>query len=381
MTQIGNSGRLAAKASDFTSHIGGTSLTHEAEAIKLDPNLSINSTTCEEVRTALIVLSDYIDEINIEADPSVRGFVRMVNDLGGTGASPNVVAITGDGTNQISITPRNLVFNTTGTTDVELKFSSTSTTAKNIKITAQSSTTGLGGNGGNIILQSGGRNTLLGTSLRGKVSINLSSANIFNAKYLSTTTKIISLFGDATTSEVPGEANDTIFMFNTSSSTDPASNPVGGSHLYSLSGKTRVKHTNGDCFYIGDTPNTWINGSESSGTINKITTNLIAASSPDRLDTYTNENNCIVLVTARIVASNVASSFESAGFILNAAFYQDGSGMNLISTVDTQVSLENEFYNPPTISAFGDDIVITSGDLLSDDTKWLCHAQYTVHQV
>jgi len=377
MTQrIGNSGRLVVNASVFKNHIDGIQDQHEGAAITLDPLVNINGTDAENVRQAIELLSDYLTEINVDADGATKGFIQLSNDLGGTATSPNVVQITGDGTNEIIFTPRNVVFNNTGSTDVEFKFSGTGTTARSIKITAQSATNVFGGNGGDVVLQTGGRNTFSGT-LIGKLNINLNTANIFTAKELSTTTKIISLFGDATTSNVPGAANDSLFIFDTAS--DPVSNPVGGSHLYSRSGKVKVKNANGDTFNIGDTPTEWINGSSAAGTINRIKQLSVAPSSPDKLDEFTTSNASIILVSARIVA--IAGTGNSACFILNASFETDGLSMTQIGTTEVQYQEVSSIITVPTITPVSNTIKITSGYDSVDVTVWLGDIKYTIYEV
>src|SRR5690606_21727288 len=138
--------------------------------------------------------------------------------------------------------------------------------------------------------------------------------------------------------------------FNTSA--DPSNNPVSGSHLYSKSGKVKVMNSNGDKFNVGDTPSVWTNYSESTGTINKIGNSLVASTIPEIISSYTNSNNCIVMVTAKLVAKIAGSSAEAATFIVNASFYQDGGGMVEVGSNNIQLQRDDSgFFSVPTIVA------------------------------
>lgn len=381
MSQIGTSSKLAAKATVLNNHILGeeSSVQHESASIKIDPTLEINSTTVEDVRDAIVNLSDYIDSINVDAETYQKGFILIANDLGGSGSSPNVIKITGDGSNQIFITPRNLVFDANEISNVEIKFSAPATTPVNLKITGQTASIGSPSKGGDITIESGGRGVNYG--LRGSIFLNLSTTNILTAKFLTATTKIISLFGDATTSNVTGSANDTLFIFNTTN--DPSNNPVDGTHLYSKSGKVRVKNSNGDTFNVGDTPNIWTNNYENIGTINKIGTSLVATGIPEIISSYTNSNNCIVLVTAKLVAKVAGSNNEAASFIINASFYQDGGGMTEIGVNNLQFQRDEAgtYSNIPLIQGSGSSIEVLTGYHDTDNTYWLAHVEYTIDEI
>lgn len=362
MTQIGNSGRLAARATVLQEHIDGSEVStqHEATAIKLDPFIDINNTTTEEVRTAIQVLADYIDEINVDATTSESGFITLTNDLGGTGSAPVVVQITGD-SNQLNITPRNLIFQTDGSTDIEIKYRNNSDDAKGIKLTSQSATNS-GFNGGDITIQTGNKNILSNGAKPGKVYINVNTTNVFTAKGITNNSRIISLFGEATTTNIPGEANNSLFLFD--ASVDPASTPVGGSHLYSLDGKVRVKNVNADVFDVGNTPATWVNHLESFGAINKITTATTENIAPETLFQYehTSGNACTIIIETTIIAK---LDGESQIYKYYASFYSaDGLTFNQIGTT-TQVYFESEAMSPigtdPAITTTGTFITIDSG--------------------
>lgn len=384
MSQIGTSSKLAAKASTLSSHILGSNPDnqHESESILIDPALNLKQDTVpvSDVRNAIITLNDYIDEINIDAQTDQRGFILLTTDLGGSGDNPKVIQLSGDGSNELAITPRNLVFDSNKTTDVEIKFQNASMTPKNIQITGQAAAFGSTNSGANVILQSGDRNTFSSSSYIGNILLNLSSSNILAAKYLALSNRIISLFGEATTSNVTGTANDTLFIFNTSA--DPSNNPVSGSHLYSKSGKVKVMNSNGDKFNIGDTPSVWTNYSESTGTINKIGSSLVASTIPEIISSYTNSNNCIVMVTAKLVAKIAGSSAEAATFIVNASFYQDGGGMVEVGSNNIQLQRDDSgLFSVPTIVASTNSINVVTGDHNSDNSYWLAHVQYTINEV
>jgi hypothetical protein len=375
MTQIGNSGRLAAKASILQDHIDGVANIHEASAIKLDPFIDINNTTTEEVRSAIQALADYIDEINVDATGVENGFITLTNDLGGTGSAPTVIQISGDGSNQLDITPRNLVFDNVGSTDIEIKYNTTSTSAKGIKIISQSSMTG-GFSGGDITIQTGEKNPFSNGAKRGKIFLNLNTQNVLTAKHITNSSYIISLFGEATTTNIPGNANSTLFFFD--ASLDPASTPVGGSHLYSLSGKTRVFHTNGDNFNIGNTPATWVNHLESFGAINKITTVTTQGNSPETLFQYehTSGNECTIMLETTIIG-NLDPISNSKIYKYYASFYYDGIEFFQIGSTIEEYFEDGEPLNaatPPAINASGNFIGIDSG-YNSDPIKWYANTK------
>lgn len=363
MTQIGNSGRLAARATVLQNHVDGVALQHEADVIILDPPIEINGGETSTVRIAISSLTDYIDEINVDATTAESGFITLTNDLGGTGSAPKVIQITGN-SNQLNITPRNLVFGTDGSTDIEIKYNENSSDPKGIKLISQSVLTSLSSSvsGGDITIQTGNKNILSSLSKPGKVFININTTNVFTAKGITNNSRIISLFGEATTTNIPGEANNSLFLFD--ASVDPASTPVGGSHLYSLDGKVRVKNVNADVFDVGNTPATWVNNLESFGAINKVTTVTTQGDSPETLFQYehTSGNACTIIIETTIIAK---LDGDSHTYKYIASFYStDGLTFNQIGSTD-QIYFETEAISPigtnPVINTSGAFITIDSG--------------------
>jgi len=362
MTQIGNSGRLAARASILQDHIDGVANVHEASAIILDPPIEVNLDEQPNVRFAITALTDFIDQINIDANTVERGFITLANDLGGTGSSPNIIKITGDGSNQLNITPRNLVFDNVGLTDIEIKYNTTSTDAKGIKIISQSSTTG-GFSGGDITIQTGNKNTLSTGAKRGKIFLNLHTQNVLTAKHITNSSYIISLFGEATTDNITGQADKTVFFFD--AGLDPNGGyPVGGALLYCANSRMRVYNESVDPFNIGDTPAEWINNLETLGAVNKVTTVTTQGDTAETLCQYeyTIGTPCTIFVECDIIA---ALDGDSHVYKYYASFYSDnGTTFNEIGS-NTQVYSETDAFSPigtdPSIVASGNSIFVLSG--------------------
>lgn len=376
MTQIGQSGQLALKASKYKDHIDGTSDNHDGYQIILDPAISIDGYSSSNVYEAIENLNNYVGSVVVDATTTTKGVLKLSNDLGGTADSPNVIKITGD-SNQLNVNPRVIAFSDTYSTDSEIKYLNKNVAAKGIKITAQGVTNGLFNilNGGNITISAGLRNSSNGTSKDGKIYLNIGNSNLMTFSQITLGTRIVSFFKDPTTSDIIGEANNTIYIGNTLA--NPTQVPLNGAHLYSLSGKLRAYHTNGDNFNLGDNPKNWQSGEAINGVSNKVHSQSNVGTVFTLLRFSAQSQNSTVTVEAYIVGKASAST-GSVVYKLMGHFYTNGS-LNFVE-VGTESTLYSSTNNAsgwtaPIILVSGSNILVRSGANAATAINWTAYAR------
>lgn len=298
-------GRVVPTLNDFENHVNGVANKHKATAIDLVSPLSINSTTVYTVETAVSTLNSFITTVSTtvppDADGYTKGIVKLSGDFGGTAASPLVVNLRGrplsnsspssgqaliyNGTTWIPTTLstaftagndltgtaiNQIVSSLTGTTSGSYQTSPATLikanalmfdTSSSAIFTHQVRAAGLA-NGytlsilGQPVTSGGGGNIdiLGGTSASGRigsVTIGTAAKNILEATTLGgigVGQKILGIFNQTklTSSEVPSNGGDgVIYIKNATTNPANSGSPIGGSVLYSKSGKLRVKQSDG----------------------------------------------------------------------------------------------------------------------------------------
>lgn len=371
-TEIGNSGLLALKAITYKNHIDGTTDNHDGYSIELNPSVTVDGYVSDNVQIAIEKLNTYIDNVVVDATTSSKGVIQLSQDLGGTASLPKVIRITGD-TNQLDISPRSFVFdNQYLSNTVEFKFLNRTVDPKGISIQGQGVTLGAFNilRGGPIILSSGLRNTSNSASRDGNISINVGNSNVITAKHITLSSRVISLFKEPTSAEIPGEANNTLYVYNTSA--NPTQIPVDGSHLYSLSGKLRVYHTNGDNFNIGDNPANWQSRNQNNGLLHKVNTATTTSTTPTTMATFTMPTTDSGLMLEVDVVGKAASGTSTVSYKLIGHFYSNGSLTPVEVGTESTVysSINGSGWIAPTITVSGTDVLVKSGAKSATVVSW-----------
>lgn len=377
-TQIGQSGLLALKTQTYKDHINGNSDKHDGYSIELVPTITINGSSTDNVYEAIEALNTYVSTVITDATTTSKGVVQLANDLSGTASSPNVVKITGDSV-QLNINPRSIVFSDTySSNDIEFKYLNKSIQAKGIKLQAQGVINGPFNilHGGDITISSGLRNSSNGVSKDGKIFLNVGNSNLATFRQITLSSRVISLFKDPTSAEIPGEANNTVYVYNTTS--NPTQPPISGSHLYSLDGKLKVYHANADNFNIGDNPANWQSGSTTSGVIHKIGSHISSSATQGTLATYTMPSTDAGLMLEVDVIGKAITGTGTVAYKLIGHFYCTGSVTPVeIGTEATVYSSTNNAsgWTAPSITISGNNILVKSGAKSATIINWSCYAK------
>lgn len=100
MTYIPGVGRLVTNRSDFENHIDGADFNHTADQIKLDPSVTIDGYTSDNLQSAVNKLGTIDYNLTVpSATDTVLGGIKLTNDLGtasgGTAIAPKVTGLQG----------------------------------------------------------------------------------------------------------------------------------------------------------------------------------------------------------------------------------------------------------------------------------------------
>jgi len=296
-TFIKGVGRLTTDRYDFQNHIDGNPPHHKAGIITLDPSVVINSVTHTNVQDAIEELAPFAVTVP-DATSSVKGKIKLSGDLegtadspichasyilsrplgatppsagqvltwtgiswspdsipvqfyangdlGGSGLSQEVLAITGL-TNNATIKCSDLTFLNTVTAPRIQHLTTTTGSGANLGVSAQTSTFG-SGTGGNLSLSSG-----FGPAGMGATRLQLYTIPLLEISEPTSSNYVLSLVkGSAVTNtEMPtGTGNRVVYIANAAS--NPTVSPVSGTILYSSSGSLWVKESSGTNFQIND---------------------------------------------------------------------------------------------------------------------------------
>ena len=178
-----------------------------------------------------------------DATTAQKGRVKLAGDLGGTAASPTVVALTGAGGVLPLASGLNTVSFNTAASSPTIKVTAAVTTTT-LYIEGQSSSAPTNGNGGHVVI-SGGADA--GTADAGAVYLS----SLLDSSYehgvfvraFAGPGRVVGLWGVPTAVTDFGSADKVVFIGNCT--TTPGGTPTGGGVLYVESGALKYKGTSG----------------------------------------------------------------------------------------------------------------------------------------
>jgi hypothetical protein len=428
-------GRLVVDRFDFQSHIAGDSFHHEAISIDLSPSITINSVTTTNVQAALAELAIALNPPVVQdATTMQKGIIQLTGDI--TGAATNIQVsglrsypvntnvpsvsdvLTWDGsswgpalnvnnftaTGDLSGTPTvqqvislsgngsivtvqvpKLTWDSTISSPIITQDQTFAAAGQDLSITAQSSlATGLGG--GSVVISGGGRG-LGGAPLDGGVSLRIGTStptNMFQAVELAQTRRITSLNNDtAVSNSNMGSGTGDLVTFIGDASSIPTSSPVGGSILYSTSGRVHVRQADGTDAVVGSSSNPDVWGSVVRGSLSsrdgQVYTQRIAVTTigagVSTVITFPIPIYTTVYVEADVLGK-IEGSADGGFYKLSSAYARENSTPVEFASVDgyyydagiyakiehIRVTTAGAFLTLPTIALSGNNILVKTGD-------------------
>lgn len=180
------------------------------------------------------------------ASTTNKGAVRLAGDLGGTAASPTVVALTG-ASNKITLASGCAAIEFSAATSTPAVRSADSTTGSgtSLRLYGQNAF-GTGNNDGGPVLISGGNAN--GSGIPGGVTLSTSVADQLRVGAFTSTRKYVAMVAMPGTSDLP-TGDGVVYIGN--ATTTPTSNPVSGGVLYVESGALKYRGTGGTITTVG----------------------------------------------------------------------------------------------------------------------------------
>ncbi len=380
-------GRLVTDRFDFEKHVNGTDFNHESSNVTISPAITIDGYARSDVHAAIQALTNiaYPPTI-VDASGSVKGIIRLSNDLGGTAASPTIVGLqnipvltttpyvgevltfngvgwspevnantfvaggdlTGDNISQIvssitgtagiaSVAATSIRYNLGVVSPQFTQENTSSSSGTNLTVQAQTSTFS-GGAGGNLILSGGARN---GAGIKGGVKLQLnasSSDTLLQVVEAAAGRRVVGLFSNTITGTQVTSGDMVMYVADTT--TPPTTDPSGGIILYSEAGIAKVRQGS-SIVSIGSIPNpsTWgPTGAQVKTSQHTFTTTNASPTNininPDNSIGFTLTNDSTTKFDVIVVARRTDSSTtQTAQFNLSMGYVTVGSTPTDIGTV------------------------------------------------
>jgi hypothetical protein len=376
-------GRLVTDRFDFEKHVNGSDFNHKAEHIELSPSITIDGYSRTNVRSAIQALANIaFPPTIVDASASVKGILKLTNDLGGTADLPRVVGLqqfpvstlapsygqvltwngsawapanntntfvaggdlTGDNISQFvsnisgtfgvaNISAPTVRYLNSVSSPTLTQADSTLSSGQNLTIRAQS-TTFTDGYGGNLILSGGAKN---GTGLKGGVKLQLNNSaadTLLQVIEVASNRRVVGLFKQ--TINASHVTSGDMVMYIGDTTTPPTSDPVGGVLLYSEAGVAKVRQGS-DTIAIGSIPNPSVWGPTGAQVItsqHKFTTTDGTTATANG-NGYTLPDNSTTKLDVIVVARCTDSGFtnQAAHFNLSMGYVTVGSTPTDVGTV------------------------------------------------
>lgn len=375
-------GRLVTDRFDFEKHVNGTDFNHESSNVTISPAITIDGYARSDVHAAIQALTNiaYPPTI-VDASGSVKGIIRLSNDLGGTAASPTIVGLqnipvltttpyvgqvltfngvgwspevnantfvaggdlTGDNISQIvssitgtagiaSVEATSIRYNLGVVSPQFTQETTSSSSGTNLTVQAQTSTFS-GGAGGNLILSGGARD---GAGIKGGVKLQLnasSSDTLLQVVEAAAGRRVVGLFSNTITGTQVTSGDKVLYVADAAS--PPTTDPSGGIIFYSEGGIAKVRQS-GNVVSIGSIPNPSIWGPTGAQVISRqhtfTTTDGTVATANGA--GFTLSNDCTTKFDVIVVARRTDSSTtQTAQFNLSMGYVTVGSTPTDIGTV------------------------------------------------
>jgi hypothetical protein len=374
-------GRLVTDRFDFEKHVNGSDFHHKAEHIELSPSITIDGYSRTNVRSAIQALANIaFPPTIVDASASVKGILKLTNDLGGTANLPRVVGLqnlpvsalapsngqvltwngsawapanntntfvaggdlTGNNISQFvsnisgifgvaNISAPTVSYLNSVSSPTLTQADSTLSSGQNLTIRAQS-TTFTNGNGGNLILSGGAKN---GTGLKGGVKLQLNNSatdTLLQVIEVASNRRVVGLFKQTiTASHVP---SGDMVMYIGDTTTPPTFDPAGGVLLYSEAGVAKVRQGS-DTIAIGSIPNPSVwgpVGAQVRTSQHQFTTTDGSTATGAQ---YTLPDNSTIKLDAIVVARRTDAGFtdQTAQFNLSMGYVTYNSNTTEVGTV------------------------------------------------
>lgn len=427
-----NVGRLVADRFDFQHHIEGSNFRHKADSIDLSPSLVVGGNTVTNLQSAVTAINVLVGSTPIQlATATTPGMVqlsttgdvqgtatklRVVNiqgvpintltptngqvltfsggswspsagfsgsgDLAGTSSSQTVIGLTGV-SNTVSMHGNTIIWDAIKSPFLTQFAASSGINGANFLISAQ---TGNNANGGTVSIQGGntsGSHLIGGVSLKGgDTSFGLQYTNVnLNKRVLSMLTATT-----LTSTNMPSNTGDLV-MFVGDAATIPAAAalPVGGTIMYSSSGKMNITQGDGINFTIGSPPNPELSGLVGTLTIVDPPTLISAveykwkgvyqstAATPKIIE-FVGIPNTSALVKATLVGTSGTTPGNAACFNLTLGFTVSGVGVLALIGTTTSTDPRNTAgasgWTVPTITNASNKMRVTTGFSGSETIDW-----------
>lgn len=378
-----NTGRLTTDRFDFEKHINATDDRHDGYDIDMVPTIVIGGNSYTNVRAAIDALNAIVSPASVQdATTSVKGILKLAQDLAGTASAPKVIGIqnraistltptdsqvlTWNGTTHVWEPQTSLSSFTTGNdlagdnvsqqvisltgsggTSIQnrpipincgiVQFNSTVTSPSITQITTSSSvgapltikaqSTSLANQpGGSLILSGGTKN---GSGAKGGVSLRMNGG--------ATTEMMLQLVepisgqrvlgllkaGVVNSTDMPANTGDMVMFIGNTTTPPTSGTPANGVIMFADSGVLKIKQADGTVFPVGSIPNPTIWGPTGAQTYTRQFTLTTTNATPINAATFTCPDNTSTKLDVLVVARNTAAA-QSAHFNMTMGYVRFG---------------------------------------------------------
>jgi hypothetical protein len=426
-------GRLAVDRFDFQDHVDGQNFKHNAKQIDLFPTVVIESTTVTNVQDAIAVLAAFtVPPVVADATTAGKGIVQLIGDIGGFATNVVVTGLQGkpvstltpndgdvltwdSGTSVWEPSPATNAFSAAGdlsgtnvlqrvialtgtagnltaacnsvifgpsTTPLFTQSSAPVAHGTNFTVTAQSGTA-TNRNGGDVVLQGGGRGS---GGLRGGVQLRLNNGatTMAQATEVAVDRRVLSLVHGSTLSTVdmPADTGDMVIYVRDAVTTPNTGNPTNGTILYSTGGQLWVKQQDGNNFAVGSAPNpdVWGTTGQQQYKNRSYTNSAIGAAAT--AFTFNLPDNSAVNIAITFVGKG-ASVADAAHFRFWGGYVRNGGGAPVAvgsQLLETKATAGAGTWTVPSVTTAANTLQVFTGHAPTRIVSWLVVVELSISQ-